>query len=184
MTKIITLLTFLLGFNASAGLISVDISDADVDVDDIVSVTINAVGFELTDMFEFDFEYDNSLFNFDSASLSSELALFDGLAPWLGLEVLPQTFGLSFDFNGDFSAPVGGNFVLASFNLTAIAPGQNTFAVTNSFDYSIFDSHDIEYTSNNNISVAVKSVPEPTSVALFLLAGLALLTKRKLINNH
>lgn len=184
MKKFITLLTFLIGFNANAGLISVGISNADVGVDDIVSVTINAVNFELTDMFEFDFEFDNSLFSYDSSSLSSNLALFDGLAPWLGLEVLTQSFGLSFDFAGDFSTPVGGNFVLASFNLTAVSPGQSTLAVTNSFDYSIFDAHDIEYTSNNNISIAVKSVPEPTSVAIFLLAGIALITNRKSLNNY
>jgi len=181
MKKFIALLTFLLGLNANAGLISVDISDADVSVNDSILVTINAVGFGLTDMIEFDLEYDDSLFNFDSASLTSDLVLFDGLDPLLGLEVAAQAFGLSFDYTG---APISDNFVLASFNLTATALGQSMFTISNSFDYSVFDEYAIEYTSDNNISVAAKSVPEPTSIAVFLLAGLALLTNRKSINKH
>ena len=179
MKKFITMMTFLIGFNANAGMISVDISDTDVAVGETVTVTINAEDFDFTDMFDFDFGFDNSLFSFDSNSLSSDLALFDGLDPWLGLEVVTQSFGLSFDFLGDFNAPVDGNFTIASFNLTATASGVDMFSLSEFFSFGAFDDYDVAYTSGNNMSVTSQSVPEPASMALFLLAAIALVSTRR-----
>jgi hypothetical protein len=185
MKKLITLITFLLALNANAGLINIDIVETNIDNGDSIAVTINALNFDETDMFDFDFVYDNLIFAYQASSLTSGLNIFDNQAPWLGLEVVERGFGLSFDFWGDILAPVDGSFTIASFNLTATNEGASTFNVRDFYSFGAFDDYDVTFSNSSAVSVssAAQAVPEPSSIAIMMIAGLALFTSRKKLAN-
>ncbi len=187
MKKLITLMTFILAFNANAGIINIDITDTTVNNGESIAVTLNAQNFDETDSFDFDFNYDNSIFSYQASSLSSGLDIFDNQDPWLGLEVAQWGFGLSFDFLGDEFAPIDGSFVIASFNLKSINEGSSTFDVSDFFSWGAFDVYDVTFSNSNAVSVAsaAQAVPEPSSIAIMMIAGIALFSSRKkLINKN
>ena len=111
MNKIITATIFILactffGTNANAGLILVELDTDQIYVNESVTITINAQNFDETEGFFFDLLFDNSLLGFNFNSLTSGLALFDGLDPFFGLSVDTFSGGLGFDFQTNFLTPV------------------------------------------------------------------------------
>jgi hypothetical protein len=184
MKKFIAMLTLLIGFNANAGLLTIDLSTDEVAIGDSVLVTINATGFDEADMFGFDFGFDNSVMSYDANSLSSDLALFDnGLGMFDGLEVASETFGLAFDFTTfDPALNAAGDFVLASFNLIAGSEGLTNFSV---FDLAVYNNYEetdpytIAFSGADSVNVNAVAVPEPSTVLMMMLAGFALVSSRR-----
>ena len=185
MKKLITLITFILAFNANAGQINIDITETTINNGESIAVTLSALNFDETDTFDFDFEYDSLMFSYQANSLTSDLDIFGSQDPWLGLEVAQWGFGLSFDFWGDIFAPVDGNFTIASFNLTAENEGLSTFNVIDFYSLGAFDDYDVTFTHSNAVSVtsAAQAVPEPSSIAIMMIAGMALFFSRKKVIN-
>lgn len=171
-----------MGFNANASLISVDISDTSINVGDTISVTINAVDFEATENFAFDFSFMGSIFNLDSSSMISDLAIVGPVSGLDGISIEQVAAGLiGFDFVNFFSgaANPAGDFVIAAFNLTAIAQDINTFDLTNFWSDGASSHYDTIYTSGDQVTVsAATAVPEPTSI-LLMLAGVMLISARR-----
>lgn len=179
MKKFIAMLTLLIGFNASAGLITVDFSTANIAVGDTVSVTINATDFDETDLFYFDFYFDNAIMAFNDASLSSDLTLASANPMLNGLSASKEGFGLGFEFaTDDLSLMAIGDFMLASFSLTASSAGLANVAIIDFINFSAFNDYTIIFTGTDTINVSSATVPEPSSIALVLLAGLGFIRSR------
>ncbi|NRA72265.1 MAG: PEP-CTERM sorting domain-containing protein [Gammaproteobacteria bacterium] len=172
MKKFIAIMALILGFSANASLLTIDVQSNEVNVGDSLTVTINAQNFVDTDIFWVDFAFDTSVFSFDSASLTTDLTLFDGVDPFYGLEFESQSDGISFNFLTDLFTPVTGDFVLASFDLIAMAVGVSDFGATGS-DYAVDYSASYVGTSLTQVNAAV-SVPEPSIALMMLVAGFAL----------
>jgi len=189
MKKFIAMLTLLIGFNANAGLLTIDISSNDVVVGDSVSVTISASDFDESDMFWFDFNFDNSVMSYDNSSLNSGLALSDDNAESNGLAARPEDYGLAFLFSTDeFLLNASGDFVLASFNLIADAAGVVDFSI---FDLAVFgdfeetDPYTVAFTGSDSVNVNANSVsvPEPSTVFMMMFASFALVSARRQKNS-
>ncbi len=166
----------MIGFNANAGLITMTVDEADVEVGSAVTVSLIATSFEEFDLFDFDFNFDDSLFTYDPLSLQSDLPLDDS-GFGLGLLVSALSDHLAMSFFG-FTPFPGGDFLLAKFELIAQAPGKSDFYLA---DSSFFGSSGllIVDTSTTNSVEAATSVPEPSSWLLILMPIL-LLGARKL----
>ena len=178
MKKFITLLTLIFAMNANAGLLTIDFSAEQVSVGDSVLVTINAENFDETDMFYFDLNFNSAVMAYDETSLNSDLVLFDAsLGEFNGLEVLEQDFGASFDFFTDASPFAAGDFVLASFNLIANSEGLTNFSITDFFNPAALSDYTIDFSGTDSINVS--AIPEPTSIALLMLAGCVLISTRR-----
>ena len=184
MKKFIAMLTLLIGFNANAGLLTIDLSADEVSVGESVLVTINAQGFDETDMFGFDLNFDNSLMAYVSSSLTSDLALIDTSMGMLdGLEVEEYDSSLAFGFSTyDLSLMAAGDFVLATFNLTADSAGFTDFSISDFFVFDEFGetaAYSVAFSGASSVNVSASSIPEPTSAALLMLAGLAFVSSRR-----
>jgi hypothetical protein len=177
MKKFIAMLTLLIGFNANAGLLTIDLSTDEVAVGDSVLVTINASGFAETDNFWFDFGFDNSVMSYDASSLSSGLTLGDDTNDWNGLEVRPVDSILEMEFaSDDTSIMASGDFVLASFYLIADVAGSTVLSMADLYgpgDYTI------NFSGADSINVSTVAVPEPSTVFMMMLAGFALVSTRR-----
>ena len=92
-------------------------------------------------------------------------------------EVLEQDFGASFDFFTDASPFAAGDFVLASFNLIANSEGLTSFSLTDFWNPAAFSDYNIAFSGTDSINVS--AIPEPTSIALLMLAGCALISTRR-----
>lgn len=189
MKKFIAMLTLLIGFNANAGLLTIDISSDDVSVGDSVVVTISASNFDDSDMFWFDFNFNNSIMSFNDSSLSSYLTLVDDNADFNGLAVTPEDYGLEFYFStDDFLLNASGDFVLASFNLLADAAGVVDFSIFGLSVYGEFEETDpytVAFTGSDSVNVSANSVSvsEPSTVFMMMFASLALVSARRQKNS-
>ena len=185
MKKIITLIAFFISLNANAGLITVDFSDTELSVGDALTISINAVDFEETDSFYFDFEFLTSMFMLDESSVSSDYLTIipegsfdDGL-----LVNTIDDIGLEFDFFDSF-LPVSGNFNIASFTLTVMQADTSSFEITNFFSYgSVNDDNYGKDFNSKGINLTSQAVPEPSSVAMMMLAGLFMFSSRRKLAN-
>ena len=179
MKKFIAMLTLLIGFNANAGLLTINLSASEVSVGESILVTISASDFEESALFGFDFNFDNSVMSYSESSLNSDLA--DGrIGDRNGLLVTAEDFGLNFNFaTEDDSLMAAGNFVLASFNLIADATGSFDFSVSGLYDDWTWVDHAVAFSGASSVNVSASSIPEPTSAALLMLAGLAFANSRR-----
>jgi hypothetical protein len=183
MKKLIALAAFFIGFNASAGIISIELNDTDINIGDTLSISINAIDFDETDNFFFDFEFLTSLLMLDENSVSSDLVLLPVGSMDDGLIVEAVDFiGLGFNFV-DFFMPVNGNFNIASFNLTAMQTGTSNFEIASFFSIGAFDDYDVIFSGTNSINITSQAVPEPSSVAMMMLAGFAMFSSRRKLAN-
>ncbi len=168
MKKIIALVTFILSFNAHAGLISINLSDTEVVIGEKIQVDIIANDIT-TDLFNFDLNFDTSLFSYDSTSFNSDITPLDPFS----YAVTEFPSGLTFSYFGIFEPILtiadASNFVLASFELTASAVGTSNFSFSNIEFYEPFAFNLSDIDSD---SMSITSVPEPQTVILF---GLAIL---------
>ncbi|KGJ88982.1 PEP-CTERM domain protein [Colwellia psychrerythraea] len=179
MKKFIAMLTLLIGFNANAGLLTIDLSADEVSVGESVLVTINAQDFDATDYFSFDFNFNSAVMSYDDSSLTSELTLADNDPMFNGLSAMVENYGVFFEFATDASWAEG-NFVLASFNLIADSEGFTDFSITDFFNPSTFDDYTIAFSgaSSVNVNPAV-AVSEPSAAFMMMLAGFALVSSRR-----
>lgn len=179
MKKFIAMLTLLIGFNANAGLLTIDLSTDEASVGESVLVTINASDFDETDYFSFDFNFDSSVMAYDGSSLSSDLTLADDDPMFNGLSAMIEDYGLFFEFAADDGSFAAGNFVLASFSLIADADGFTNFSLADFFNPSAFDDYTIAFSGASSVNVSASSIPEPSSMALLMLAGFAFANSRR-----
>jgi len=181
MKKFIAMLTLLVGFNANAGLLTIDLSTDEVSVGESVLVTINASDFEESANFYLDFNFDNSLMSFNESSLSSGLTLANDNPDFNGLGVTAESFGLNLNFiTDDDSLMAAGDFVLASFNLVADAAGSVDLSVSNLFDDWSFVDHTVAFSGAESVTVnSSVAVSEPSAAFMMMLAGFALVSSRR-----
>lgn len=168
MKKLIAIFALFVGLSANANMISIEISDTNVSVGEVVSVNLLATNFEDFDTFDFDFDFDTSVFNYDPTSLAS--ALDFGLV----FEVNQVADGMALSFLDFF--PVSGSFLLASFDLIAVGEGSTSFSFSDvSFSDSFFAT-DLEV--NTSARDAAK-VSAPATLGLFAMAAIALIGFRR-----
>jgi len=164
MKKFILIISLLFGFNAHAGLITIELSDTDVMVGESITVNLTASDFSPFDTFDFDFSFDKSLFAFEAGSLSSDLSL-----------IPPLSFGAAENINGlaisfvDFFPYLTADFLLASFKITATSAGIADFYLSNVkfYDFGTPLIFDTSAQASANISA---EVPEPSTWVLMLSA--------------
>jgi hypothetical protein len=182
MKKFLAVLTLLIGFQANAGLITIN-SDQDVSqIGDTVNITLIGSGMEAFDYFDLNFNFDASIYSFLPSSLSSDLDLLDEAYPGEGLTATSRTGrGIFFNFyQWDEYIYAGQNSVLASFQLRAIAAGANVF----NFGKSYFEGANgevavrLDSVLNTQVTSTSTSVPESSTFALFALGMMGLLTRR------
>lgn len=170
MKKLICSLLMLVGFSVKASVINIAISDTNIAVGKDIEVIITATDFDEFDAFEFDFNFDNSVFAFDSASFTSDLT---GFFP-LTFEVNENADGLTFLYLDFFPVPAG-DTLIGQFNLTGLAFGDSDFSIANAiftaFDFVTNVEVDLNFQTSAPTSA---SVPEPSSLALMGLAVMAL----------
>ncbi|WP_057832496.1 hypothetical protein [Colwellia sp. TT2012] len=181
MKKFIAMLTLLIGFNANAGLLTIDFSADEVSVGESVLVTISATDFEESTYFGFNFNFDNSGMIYQESSLTSGLDLSIDTPMLDGLEVVTEAFGLNFNFlSDDPSIFAAGNFVLASFNLIADATGSFDFSISDLYDDWSFVDHTVAFSGADSVNVtAAVAVSEPSAAFMMMLAGFALVSSRR-----
>lgn len=186
MKNFIIFILFIISIKANAGLITVNISSDIVSTGNAISVEINGTNFVESDMFWFDFNFDNSLFSFDSSSLMSDLSLVDSSLGMLdGLEVTSESFGLGFLFS-DMFTPVLGSFNIATFELVAVTIGTSFFELSGldglATDFNVTPSYEVNFSGGNSVSSEATSVPEPSTLFIALMALVLFLipVKRKI----
>ncbi|MDO6508809.1 PEP-CTERM sorting domain-containing protein [Colwellia sp. 4_MG-2023] len=169
--------------NVQAGLIDIELSNNDVALGNTLNVKLWGSSFTEFDTLFVDLEFDISLYSFQPATVQSELPLFDGL--W-GLEVTEQFFGANLTFYGETSFTdqnIDGDdqFLLASFDLLAIAEGNSDFQIDTLYGplvaLGLGDSQLIDV--GPSVNAVSTSVPEPSSFAIFMLSALMLVRRKK-----
>lgn len=181
MKKVLTVLTLLIGFQANAGLITIATNQDSVNVGDSVTVSLTGSDFDVFDMFNFDFLFDTTIYDFAESSLSSDLPLLDEFFDAEGLRATSfADSGVFFDFyQWDEVFTDGDEFVLASFDLTAIGSGDNTFSFAESyFSSDVTGNFFVDTSAQLNSQVQSVSVPEPTTFAIFTLGLMGLAIRR------
>jgi hypothetical protein len=186
MKKLFTLFLLVLSLNVNAGIISLDVSDTDITNGEEVMVSILASDFAPTDTFNFDLVFDTSMFSYDDSSLTSDLFVSNSFSLF---EVNAFDGFIAFSFL-DFFDPISDtDFVLASFNLTALTEGNSDFMFENVEFYAPFDGGDaillpVSSNSDINIQASAASVPEPSTwvLVVFALLTIGLMQQKRLFN--
>ena len=175
MKNLLMALLLTIGFQANAGLISLNVSSGNVAVGESISVDIIASGFTDSDTFNFDLNYDTSVFSFDSTSLLSDLSLSNPLAIF---EVNEFTGYLAFSFL-DFDS-FSGDFTLASFTLNTLSEGNSQLVFDNvSFYQGGFSPITVDSSSSVSIQAQqATSVPEPAMLFMLPLAFVLMMRKK------
>lgn len=182
MKRIFTLLIFLIGFNANAGLISIDLSSNNVAQGDNITVTLSASNFASFDWFDMLLNFDTTQFSLDPLSVASDLNILD---PFSIFEASQVSTGIAFSYLGFDS--ISGDFLLASFTLKSLKAGLTDFYFSlpigsggffNSASFSALDNIDMAAMVTVSASKSTTPVPEPTSIALMLLAFIGLIRIR------
>jgi len=166
----------LFAFNAHAGLINIELSQQAVETGETIEVQLNATGFDVFDAFDFNLAFDSSVFAFDSTSLNSDLMSSN---PFGLLEVNDIGGKIAFSFVDIFTPVTASEFLLASFEFEAIAPGQSLISLENVNFYEPFPSFNMLTVDTTSVTA---SVPETSSFALFAMA-LGLMQMRRTQKN-
>ena len=164
MKKFIAALALFVGLSANANIISIELGDTNIAVGETVTVSLLATGFEDFDTFDFNFDFDTSVFSYDASTLLSDLSL--GLV--FEVNQVPDGMALSFfDFN-----IVNGDFLLASFDLIAVDEGLTNFTLSD----AIFADGPVTslVVDTSDAVVASASVSAPATLSLFAIAILGL----------
>lgn len=166
MKKLIAVLAFFVSLSANANIITVNLSETDVEVGDTVTVSLLADNFDYFDTFDFKFDFDTSIFSYDPTSLLSNVSA--GI-----LEVNQVANGMALTFV-DFFTAYEGNLLLASFNLTVIGAGTSDFSFSDVyFEDAAFQSV-LTVDSSSSASAEANAVSAPATLGLFAIALFAL----------
>ena len=164
MNKFILIISLLFGLNANAGLISIELSDNQVNVGESITVNLMASDFNAFDTFDLDFNFNHNIFDYQEGSLTSDLT-----------SVLPLVFETSENANGlaisflDFAAFSTPNFLLASFEITATTEGEDSFSLSNVSFSDFFTPLTVD-SSAQSAALVTASIPEPSTWLLFFSA--------------
>ena len=164
MKKFIAALALFVGLSANANIISIEFGDTNIAVGETVTVSLLATDFADFDTFDFNFDFDTSVFSYDASTLLSDLSL--GLV--FEVNQVPDGMALSFfDFN-----IVNGDFLLASFDLIAVDEGLTNFTLSD----AIFADGPVTslVVDTSDAVVASASVSAPATLSLFAIAILGL----------
>lgn len=159
MKKLIAALALFVGLNVNAGLISIVISDTNVDIGETVSVTLNATGFGDFDTFDFDFDFNTSIFSYDASTLVSDLSS--------GIFEVNQVDGEGMALSFLDFAPRSGDFLLASFDLIAQSAGVATFSMGD----ALFGDLIIDISATQSVQVSTPATLGIFTIAAFAFAG-------------
>lgn len=171
MKNLIMAVLLVMGFNANAGLITVNVSTDEIVLGETIDIDIIATAFAPTDSFNFELIFDTALFDYDNASLQSDLYFSN---PFGILEVNAFDGYMGFSFV-DFFDVFTGDFTLASFTLTAVANGDTDFSFSSVEFYQGF-FNPVFVNSSDIASAKVTQVPEPATWVL-LLAAMAIVSR-------
>jgi len=183
MKKFLMITAFIISLALSgqvkAGLITVSVDQDNVAVGETVQLTLSGTDFDAFDLFDLNINFDTALFSFMPATVDSDL--------WGILEANEVTSGVAISFV-DFS-PTSGDFLLASFELTALSSGFTNFGLmVNEFGLSdpidIFaPATPVNAEVTGQVFTSVTSVPEPGMLSIMLLSLVTLIgANRKVIN--
>ncbi len=179
MKKLFTLILLAFSISAEASIITLDVSTDNVSIGESITVNILASGFVETDTFNFDLVFDSAVFAYDPTTLSSDLFASNPFALYFEANAYPNRIGFSFL---DFDPILDSNFVLASFDLTALQVGSTQLAFSDVAFYQPGASSHFALDSSNTATITVAQsvqVPEPATWLLLLLPLLAMSTRQK-----
>ncbi|MBA6353512.1 MULTISPECIES: PEP-CTERM sorting domain-containing protein [unclassified Colwellia] len=179
MKKLLIVATLILcatfGGNANAGLITLSADQSDVLVGEMMEITLNATGFDEFDVFSLNVDFDTSVFSFLPSTFTTELS-----RPFI-MEFNQVGSGVAIGFVN--FTPSSGDFLLGKFTLQAIGAGTTDFSlVVNEFTLSDpLDFFAVATPVNadvlGRVSASVTDVPEPSTLAIFALGLMGLMTR-------
>lgn len=171
MKTLLIALSLLVGFSANANIISVSVSDTEVQVGESIDVSVVVDMTEAFDALSFELEFDKSVFEYDASSFNTDFALAFLPIP------SSQPYGFAFSMS-DFFGFLPGNYFASTFSLIAISEGVTSFDLMN-FVAGFGGSATIEPTSIDAsmppaiTEVTPAAVSAPSAIALFAVAVLA-----------
>lgn len=176
MKRFIALFVLFFSVHANAALVKIEVGSDFVAPGDAVDVTLIAEDLINFDSFDFDFNFDSSLFAFNN-DVTSDLTIgFPGLSVLEG----PGPGEVAFSFL-DFAAYTGpGTFTLAKFSLTGLngVAGTGSFNITEAL-FGEFFTGEIEVDTSSSASVDVSAPPALSLFAAFALVMLGLRKRRE-----
>jgi len=177
MKKLIAALTLFIGLSANANLITLEVSETDIAIGESVEVSIFANNFDAFDTFDFDLEFDTSLFDYQPATLTSDL--FAALPLFFEGNAIASGSGVAFSYFEPLGH-AGGDFLLANFTLTALSNGSSEFSVTNSLfaDTFFFTELTVDTSATSEVEVNASQVPGPATIGI-LSIGLFVMMRRR-----
>ncbi len=170
--------------SANAGLIfSVD--DNNINKDDTITVNLFAQDIPNFDEMSLFIEFDTLMFDYNVGSFSSVL---DDICLDCFIDATPENYGLNLfflDFVNEFNTTGLGQFLLASFQLTAKDVGDTAIelkenSIENYFYNSVTSDEYFVESSKQNLSVTAAQVPEPNTILLMAIA-FGLMVRRKMV---
>ena len=194
MKKLLILLTFCFTvINAKATLISIDIEDKAYGINDTLTANIYISDLnnglqQLVSAFSFDLLFQDSLLDVDQITFGDKLDVDMFFFTPSDKVITPGTNTLSlsefsFALSDDLFAAQNGltSFMLASINFNVKSNGLAEFSLNNASVADDFGfAHQVMRTEGKNVQLgSAVSVPEPHSIAVFLLIALFMVTTVK-----
>lgn len=175
MKKLFTLLVMTLAFNANAALINLSLDSNTINAGDQVTINLTATEWVDVSAFSFDLLFDTDQFAIPESGgdlLMDDSDLFASLV-FMGIT---YPGGINFSFL-DF-LPLNGDFLIASFQLTALTSGTFGFDL----DFGVFadlDDNPLDVSLGQSAALQVNAVPEPAAWGLMMLALAGIFAARR-----
>ncbi|WP_440875080.1 PEP-CTERM sorting domain-containing protein [Thalassotalea sp. PLHSN55] len=176
---IFIMIALTMSLSARAGLITLEVSDNNVSLGDTLQVSVIGSGFDFFDTLSLDVEFDTSLFSIDNVDIFGDISPAHvggdliAINPFI-FNLSAQSFGVALSFL-DFIPFIGGDFVIATFDVTAVANGTSDFMLTNVLAADFITPVDATV-SSQQVNV---SVPEPATLGMLFLAAIVMFGLRK-----
>jgi hypothetical protein len=171
--KIIAILGLLVGFQTQANTITINLDTNNVQVGDLVNVTLLADFTDMVDTFQFDFMFDTNLFSFVDGSATTDL-INDGIDSFFDIAANPSGVGIGYF---SFVELAFGNFTLASFDLLAMQEGNTQFSLDTivlSNELIFAETYELE-----SVDAVSAKVSAPAGLSLMAIAVFGLVSLRR-----
>ncbi|MFT2090291.1 hypothetical protein [Paraglaciecola sp. 2405UD69-4] len=168
--KLIAVFTLLIGFQANANMIEIQVDKNAVNVGEVVNVTLLANIEDAIDEFDFDFTFDNSVFGFVSDSEQTDLT--EGYLSVFAASENLVGLGLGYI---NFETAVQGTYSI-TFQLVGLLTGSSEFGLdVNTFqDFFGGASYTVDPVTSTTVNVSA-----PATLSLFGVVALALFGFRR-----